>query len=1525
MESHELDPDDDGIDLTAELSEVHEHVPTRFPTRMPAGTIAPPLHLDGEDLDGLRSQAEAQRSAQSWDELSRTLRRIIDLGQLQDAISEDETIELYAQLGEIEGDVLGQVGEAVDAWRKVIALDPSDLRALAALEDLFAREGRWDDSAEMLEKRALVLDDESKRRETLLQAAAIWEERLADFSRAAEIYDRVYRADPSDQVAAERLEAIRRQEGKWAELVEMMLERSETCAEVAQQIEILCDVATIYEHELRDQESAFYVLQAAWGRDHARLQIVGELERLATSAKLWPELLEEYSKRAGELEHEDRNAAADLWLKIGRSYGTQLAHVDYAIRSVQQALRVEPHHAGALAAIAELQRQRGNWNELGETLQRQAAVETSPEKRAALYLQLAESLERQRQDIGGAIAAYQQALAEDPSSSAAVGALERLYRRTEAWQPLVGVLAHRAELATDDGELVRLWLEIGSTFDLRLVDAPQAIAAYERVREREPFNLVALRELEALYEKTAQLEKYMQVLDAQLEATVADADRVALYERMAGAWEERFGDLERAADAYEKIVALDPRNHAAYHLLARLYQQAGKYEALVETYRSHIAAATDVATRIELYISMGQVFETQLHDAERAVHAYNEALSFDADEEHALDGLGRLYEQAGEWGHAVAVLGRVVQLCDDARKPELYWRLGRMQYAELGDAEGAEASLLRGLALDPAHMPSMEALTVQYSDRGDWLKAAQMMKRAEDHTPVAIDKVRLLFAAANIYMYKLNAAEPAKQMYAAVIAYDPEHVDAGRSLVDLYFDGAQWAELSPVIDMVCRKVGQLHADPNELAHLYYRAARCADELGDLQKALGYYKSAYDIDPTHLPTLVGRADLMFKKESWDGAGKLYQTILVDHRDGIDAAQAGRIYSRLGMVRRALGERKKALSMFEKALELQPHHRETLQAVIDLQAQLGDWEAVVHAKRALAETADDRERTKLLDEIAAVYRDRLQNAPKATAAYLEALEQSPEDHQLMQKVLDLYIANKQWRNAVEVMERFMSLERDAFRRGVYMHAAATVCRDELKALDEAVDYYDCALDSFFSEPDRLDDEQLPRALKSFEAIDKVLTTKRDWKAQERAYRDMIKRLPKGDRRFFKLQVGLLDGLGEIYRSRLKQYADAVEVIEIAQQMDPHNELRSTGTDRAEILAELYVVAGSDHADKAIEQHARMLRRDPFKYDSYQGLARLYKDSQQYDKYWCVCNALRFLKKADPEQQQFCEQYKPRGLVKAKHVMSPETWVKLAHPDENRYISAIFGACWQGVAAMHAFPHKDFGVKREDRRQLQGDQLMFSKLFLYLAQVLNVPLPDVYLLDDNKSSDIQLANAIEKSELCPSFVVRPHALQGKTEREVAFLLTRRLTFMRPEYFLRMLLTTNTELKVALLSAVVMLQPSFPVPPNMVAAIQAYLPKMKKRMPPHALEQLDIVMQRFIKATPEINLAKWGHAIDAASHRAGLVVCGDLDVAARAVAAEPVVVDGPTVKDKVKELVLFSISEEYFAARAQLGLVIG
>src|SRR5215471_5666297 len=202
--------------------------------------------------------------------------------------------------------------------------------------------------------------------------------------------------------------------------------------------------------------------------------------------------------------------------------------------------------------------------------------------------------------------------------------------------------------------------------------------------------------------------------------------------------------------------------------------------------------------------------------------------------------------------------------------------------------------------------------------------------------------------------------------------------------------------------MLARKAAQLKKDNKQLNELYFRIARSADELKNNDKALRYYKLAYDLDSTYLPTLLGRANLMFRLEDWDGAGKIYQTILVQHRESQKDTDVVEIYYRLGQVRLKLGERKKALNMFEKALEIDPGHKDTLLAVIDLQTQQQDFEAVVHAKRSMLPRGGADDRFKLLDEIGDIYRDKLANPQKAIAAYLEALELKPQNHVLLHKI-------------------------------------------------------------------------------------------------------------------------------------------------------------------------------------------------------------------------------------------------------------------------------------------------------------------------------------------------------------------------------------------------------------------------------------------------------------------------------------------------------------------------------------------
>ncbi len=1470
--------------------------------------------LDPSDLETIRALASLYKSTQSWEELSQALQRMIQVGQVTREIGHQDIIELHAQLGELEGDILGRIDNAVEAWRRVLALDSSDFRGLNALEQLFTREARWEECIEVLEKRA-VAQEGATRIDTLLQAGAVWEERVEDLDRAAQVYERVRGEDPTNRTASERLEDIYRAQHRWELLNDILLERVDNSEEPSERIDILGRVAQVFEQELQDAERAFVVLQAAFQIDYSHEKTASELERLATTAGKWEELLADYTGVVQGLEETRPDAACDLWVKIGRWYGDNLSHVDYAIHSIQQALRIDSGHLGALTALADFQRKRGSWPELVETLAKHAKLEIDYTRKVDIYLSLAELLETHLQDTGEAINAYQAALEVDPDCVDALSSLERLYRSHEMWQPLIDTLRQRAALSTEIDDIVRAKLEVGDLLANQLRHASAAVDAYQDVVDTDPSNLTALRALEQLYEDSGQSEKYLEILEAQLDASPTDAERISLYERMASAWQERFGKLDRAAECLEKVITLDERNYQAYDKLSRLYRQDEKWDSLIDTYRNHILAAVDNDTRIDIYCAMGSVYEKNLKDVDRAIEAYTDALTFDDNESRALDALGRLYESISEWERAIDVMQQLLGTTEQSEKQvDLCHRIGRI-HIQLSDLDQAEKNFLRGLSIDATHVASMEQLVELYSSRGDWLKAAQMMITAEANTPNVLDKVRLLFDAARIHLDRLDDPEQGKQYLAAAIALDPEHVEAATPLAELYLKDKQWAELQPILEMLVRKARQQHnRDPEQMNELYYRTARCLDELEENDKALEFYKSAYEIDPTYLPTLVGRGNLLYKMQDWDGAGRIYQTILMQHRDSQDESEVVEIYYRLGMVRLHLNERKKALNMFEKALEADSGHADTLHAVIGIREAQGDFEAVVHAKRGLMLSGDDARKVELLSEIGDMYREKLNNPQKAIVAYTEGLELSPDNTSLLQRALDLFTVTEQWKKAVETIERFTQLEKDSIRRGSYYQAAGTVCRDKIKAHDQALEYYERALDCFFEDEERLPKSMLPRALKSFIAIDKILTAKRDWKSQERAYRRMIRRVSEKN----PIIVDLLHSLGEIYRSRLKHYKSAIQAFELAQKLDPSK------PERGEILAELYVLAGSDFADKAIEQHMAMLRNDPFKYDSYKALRSIYMDTKQYDKTWCVCNALAFLKKADASEMQFYDQYRPRGFVKAKNRITGDVWRKIYHPDENRYIGAILQAIWQGAASRKGGTHKQFGLKRKERLQLESDQLLFSKVFYYVAQVIDLPVPDVYLRDD-QPDEMMLANCLEKGVLYPSILVRKDTLRNRTEQEVAFVSARMLSFMRPDHYLKLALQTKTELKTALLSAIVLVKPDFPVPPEMQMYVQQYLPEMQSRISPQAMEQLSAMVNRFLKAAPRVDMATWGHAVEATGHRVGFILSGDLETSARLVSAEPPELGGPQPKDKIKELVLYSVSEDYFAVREHLKLVIG
>jgi hypothetical protein len=117
----------------------------------------------------------------------------------------------------------------------------------------------------------------------------------------------------------------------------------------------------------------------------------------------------------------------------------------------------------------------------------------------------------------------------------------------------------------------------------------------------------------------------------------------------------------------------------------------------------------------------------------------------------------------------------------------------------------------------------------------------------------------------------------------------------------------------------------------------------------------------------------------------------------------------------------------------------------------------------------------------------------------------------------------------------------------------------------------------------------------------------------------------------------------------------------------------------------------------------------------------------------------------------------------------------------------------------------------------------------------------------------------------------------------------------------------------------------PSTPMPPEMAQQIRATAQELAKYLQPVQLEGLRMVVKRFIEEGAKANIKRWNQAVELTACRAGLLVSGDLEIAKKIIGAEPSLPGDLSPAEKMKELLLFSVSESYTQLRKALGISIG
>lgn len=1400
---------------------------------------------------------------------------------------------------------------------------PDDAEAAIALEKAIDEGADAIKVAEAFDIAAEAVSGEGTdvletKKSLLYRAARIFDTAVKDKERAEKVYAQIAQLDPKDEIAQIALEEVRKALGKYAEIVESLIARSEAAAPGEERARIFADIGHICSGELQDPDQGIHAYAQALCQTPTTKEYAGHIERLAEGkAALWSEVLSSITEG---LKNESLSSTerGKLLAYAGRWYEQKLGRADLGLMAYQQILTTDPASDEANEGLSSIYRKAQQWPELVSVLVQRADVAGSSPRGRDLRAEAAELYEQKLNDAARAKEIYAQVLAEDPGHVKAGDGMARIAERTGDFRSLVAILERRSE-ARRGHDKAEMLLRVAETYEDHLNDLAEATRRFEGVLAIEPNTLAALKGLDRIFNRTGKYRELLDNLEKQVAIAATPRQKINLYERMAALHDEEFLDHVKAAECLEQIVAIDAANDGALTTLPRHYRALGQWEQLDKLYEKHASLTSDAARRVELLMQRARVLAENIGSPERATRAYEQVLEHQTGHAGALEALAHLREMSGD---ANAALSAIEALASKATTPEAkaeQWGRAARLLEGRGDRDGAIERYKAALEANPKDATASVALRQAYLARGDAANVVALVEKELAHADGKMAKSRLYAELARVYREKLKDDEKAETNAKAAIDLDPSSAEALMVMGDLAYEAQRYLEATKQLESLVGRGNVLSKQDTvrvlvRFVEAYGRtvAARSSspsmseiprDSQPRITAAHPRLAAAVEqleqVAPEDADAHARVARVMFDHGDPATAREMYERILERHGASLSHTDRADALWRLGESLRKTGDSRKAAELLREAGDVDPSNPAPLQALARVFEEKGDWEEVIRTKRRRLEVATGGERFDLLLEIGDVEFSKLSDRARASKTYVAALEDRPDDRKLLTKLMQLYSEEKDWAKLVEVVLRLADFVEDPKQRAKYMHTAAIVSWRQIGEIDKALSFYDKALEY---------DPTLARALD--EALE-LRREKGDHDGVEKLLKQQLERAKEAQDRAKIASV--LDQLGELYRKFLNEPELAIDAYEAAQAFEPE------GKGRGEILAEMYASDVEQHLDKAVRSQAAILRRNPYKVESYKLLRKLYTDARKPDPSWCLCQALAVLNLAEPDEERFYRRHRADNAAPAQASLDEDDWTaRVTHADADPLVTRIFAMIQPTIIRSRTQPLEALGYDARYALHLQLHPYPVSQTLYYVQGVFGFSAPPVFQ-NPNDPAGLGFLHAHT-----PAIVLGRAAFESTVPNQsLAFVAGRHVTYFRPGFYVRHLLPTGTGLKAWLFAAIKLCVPQFPVAPDLQGQVGEAMALMNVDFQGVQRELLASTVSKLLQSGGAIDLKRWVSAIDLTADRAGFVLAHDLTVATEVMRATEDAASVPS-KERVKEIVLYSISEEYLALREKLQITI-
>ena len=1391
-------------------------------------------------------------------------------------------------------------------------------------------------------------DDELETKKTLLfRAARIFDGAGRDKVRAEQMFAAIVELDPQDDIALVALEEIRKALGKYEELVEMLLAKSQSASEGEERGRALAEIGRLYANELEDPDQAVVAFTQALCEEPTNDEYAAEVERLCgPKHATWQEQLETIGEalKAGALAQPDHIA---LMARAARWYEQKLGRADMALGAYQQVLAGDPANEAAAEGMTGIYRRAQQWPELVSVLMARADVAASAPKARDLRAEAAEILETRLNDMARARDLFMTVLADDPGHGRACDAMARIAERTGDFITLAQVLERRAE-ARRGLEMAEALAKVAEVYEDHLNDLPEATRRFEAVLAIDPSNLNALKGLDRIFNRTGKYRELLEVLERQIEAAATPRQKINLYERIAGLHDEEFLDHAAAAEALEAILAIDGAHDGALSALARHYRALEKWEPVAALYEKHASVTADPARRIDLLQARARTLAEEIGSPDRATKTYEQILAIQPSHAGALEALAQLRENSGD---AHAALSAIEALAMKAATPEAkaeQWMRAARLLETRGDKDSAIERYKLALDANPRDPGASAALRKAYASRGDWLSVVGLVER-ELHTAESdLARARLWAELAKVHHSQLVDPQKAETAAKKSTELDPSNADGLMVLGDLAFEAGRMIEASKYYESLVSRTGVLGKEDAVRVLVRFMEAfgktqsrpslpassgplsqqdlsgppSAAAWVGGGPASQGRISVApsspatvppppvtnprmmaavdalRQLAPQDVDALARAANALFEFGDPKSAYSMHEELFKKYGKVLAGSDRAEALYHLGESARRSGNLDAAVQPLREAIDLDPSNPRPYRALAKVYDEKSEWQSAINVRKARLQLATGTERFELLLEIGDVLFGKLNDRAGSSKAYTQALEERPDDRKLLTKLMQLYSEEKDWAKLVDVVLRLADFVEDPKQRAKYMHTAATIASKHLSDIDKALSFYKRALE-FDPNNDKALNEaiELHRTKGQNDEVERLLKAQLD-QAKVAQDREKI--------------VKVLDKLGELYQKFLNEPDLAVDAYEAAQAFDPEDRARG------EKLAEIYAADPAQYLDKAVAAQAGILRKNPYRVESYKLLRKLYTDAKRADPAWCLCQALAILRLAEPDEERFYRRHRSENAAPAQATLDDEAWSRLMHWDLDPMLTRIFAMIQPTIMRARTQPIEQLGFDPRYALDISMHPYPVSQTLYYVQGVLGMQ-PTLVFQNPNDPGSLGIVHA-----RTPAIVLGQAAFDNTIPNQsLAFVAGRHLTSFRPGFYVRHLVPTGTGLKAWLFAAIKLCVPQFPVSPDLGGQVNDAMQAMSQDFVGAEKEKLASAVSKLLQAGGALDLKKWVAAIDLTADRVGFLLAHDLQLATEVIRSTEDATS-VAVKERMKDIVLFSVSDEYFALRQKLSITI-